>query len=646
MSNQTFKSSSEIEKVSVDPVDGTTKTESSSLEHQDEKSEDKNATFAQKSRGIAHIEAIKESMEHVDNGRFVTILFGVSILITAWAYSLDSATTYNYQPYATSSFNKHSMLSTLGIATNIMTAICKPFIAKISDLTSRPLTYILVLTLYVMGYIIVACSPTIAAYIVGDSFVSVGGSGITLLNSLVVADLTPLKWRGFMNSLLSTPYIINTWFSGLIVQDIVGSNWRWGYGMFAIIMPVTITPAICIMLWLDHKANKEGKISLNAYGQERQVLDRNWAKTIKNALIEIDAFGLLLLGFGFSLLLLPFSLKAYAENGWKNPSMIAMLVVGAVILIFFGIYEVLLAPFPLMPKRIVFNRTFAMAVVIDFFYQFAGNYYSLYFSSYVYVVKTWSIKNWTYFNNTLTIALCFFGVVAGVYMRIFHRYKVLQICGLCIKIIGIGIIVSPNSVQNDAKLIMSRILIGMGGSFSVVSSRVASEASVPHQDLGSVISLLSLWSYIGAAIGSAISGVIWTEKMPANLKKYMPDTVNSTQLATFFGKLTSLRQYPMGSPIREGGIMAYIKSMHPLICISLGLSFIPLIAAFFQTNYYLGEQLNAVEGEQPEDYHEALEHKKRAQEVAFEEEEKVPKTRMDKIASFFNQPLLDPKQKN
>lgn len=55
-----------------------------------------------------------------------------------------------------------------------------------------------------------------------------------------------------------------------------------------------------------------------------------------------------------------------------------------------------------------------------------------------------------------------------------------------------------------AELVWTQILIGMGGAFSVVGSRVASQASVPHQDLASVIALLSLWTSLGSAVGSAI----------------------------------------------------------------------------------------------------------------------------------------------
>lgn len=595
--------------------------------------------YADKSRGVSHIEAIKESMAHVDNGRFVRILFFTSVLVCAWAYVLENSTTYNYSPLVTSEFDRHSLLTTLSIANKITTAICKPFIAKFSDLTSRPIAYILVLVLYVVGFAVTAAAPNITTYIAGDSISNIGSAGVQFLNGLVIADLTPLKWRGFATSMLATPYLINVWFAGLIAQAVLGTNWRWGYGMFAIIMPVAIGPAIIIMLWLDRKAQKEGKISLNAYGQIRQVKDTTWIKTIKNAAIEMDALGLLLLGFGFSLVLLPFSLTEYAKGGWNNPSMIAMIVIGFVLLVVFAVYEIWFCPFPSMPKRIVFNRTFSMAVVIDFFYMFAGNYYSIYFSSYVYVIKTWSVKDWTYFNNSLTLALCFGGVVAGVYMRITHRYKYLQIAGLIFKIIGIACIVRTGTAPpNTASLVMNRVLVGMGGSFSVVGSRVASEASVPHQDLSLVISLLSLWSSIGGAIGSAICAVIWANRTPGNLRKYLPSTINDTQVTAYYQGLTKMHFLPWGSPAREGGIAALVKSMHPLIVIALSLSFIPLIAACFQTNYFLGDQLNAVEGEQPEAYPEQLAHDKLHGKESDATLEK-PKSWTDKLADFFNQPL-------
>jgi MFS family permease len=343
------------------------------------------------SQGVTRMEAVYREAK---SNRTTLWLVGVSVLVCAWAYSLDSSTTYNYAIDASSFFKQHStVLSTLSIATNIISAVSKPFIAKISDITSRPYTYLLTLLFYVVGYIIVASSKSISAYVIGEVFVAIGSSGLDLTNDIIVADLTPLEWRGFASSMLSTPFIINTWFAGKIVDAIDSKDqWRWGYGMFAIIMPVALGPAIATLIWLDRKAKKAGIVNLASSNAARRAAHDNaekdgpgvpygavvasaadqtepWLQSLKRNLEEIDAFGLVLLGFGWSLLLLPFSLKTYADNGWRNQSLIAMMIVGGLLLVAYVVYEMKWARVPSAPRRLVFNKTFIMAILIDSIYM-------------------------------------------------------------------------------------------------------------------------------------------------------------------------------------------------------------------------------------------------------------------------------------
>lgn len=329
-------------------------------------------------------------------------LFAISIFLTSFILALDATTTYSYQPYATSSFNRHSMVSTLTIANSVIGAVCQPFIAKISDISSRPTTYAVVLVLYVIGFIITACSPTIAAYVIGSVFIAIGQSGLSLMNSIVVADMTKLKWRSLFTSFLSVPYLVTTWISGYLTQHFISTNWRWGYGMFAILTPAVLTPAIIMISWLDRKANKSGEtpIGVDPLAEKKRLIKqseidglRAWLILLKGALIEIDAFGLVLLGFAFSLMLIPCSLYSYAVGGWNNPSMIAMEVVGGILLICYAVYEIWFAPFPLLPKRVLTNRTFICCVIIDFIYQMGGYFSLLYFTSYTSVVLNLSIQD-------------------------------------------------------------------------------------------------------------------------------------------------------------------------------------------------------------------------------------------------------------
>lgn len=226
----------------------------------------------------------------------------------------------------------------------------------------------------------------------------------------------------------------------------------------------------------------------------------------------------------------------------------------------------------------------------------AGNLRSLYWSSYVYIGKPWSIADWTYYNNTLTLSLCVFGLVAGLIQRWTHRYKHLQIVGLVIKIIGIGILLKgKQATLNTVAMVMSPVLVGMGGAFSVVGSRVASQASVPHQDLALTISLLALWSRIGSAIGSAIAAVIWSARMPNALRENLPSTATEADITKFFGSIRSIRlAYGLEEPMRQGAIVAYRKTLYYLLVPATALAFVPLFAACFQTNFYLGKQQNAV----------------------------------------------------
>ncbi|GAA5990182.1 hypothetical protein JCM11641_004247 [Rhodosporidiobolus odoratus] len=506
-------------------------------------------------------------------------------------YCQASSTTYSYSVWAISSFSKHSSgLASLSIATSIISAVCQPFLAKLSDVFSRPLLCTISLVCYTVGYIIILKAPTLAAYVVGNVATSIGSTGLNLLATILCADLVPLKYRGLANGILSAPYIVIPWYTAYIVTALSDDkNWRWGYVMYAIIMPFVMGPAIILLFWLEHRAEKEGLAAAakpNAHDDGKitaasPLLSRD--RRVLLAWLELDGFGLILLGCGWSLLLLPFSLSSGAKGGYNNPSLIAMFAVGCICLILYPIYEYYFAKYPSAPIRLIKNKTFITAVIIDFIYLLAGYLQLLYLSSYVVA---------PYFNNTLTVGLCFGGVVAGLLQWWTRRYKLIQIIGLCIKIIGYGLLVDKNGVHDTGRLVASQALTGIGGSFSVVGSQVSSQASVPHTDVALAIALLSLWSGIGSSIGDAIASAHWGSAMPGNLRHFLPASVNDTQIATFFGDITTIKEYDYTSEIRQGAIKAYEKTVF-LWAAALGLSFIALIAACFQTNYYLGNSQNA-----------------------------------------------------
>lgn len=491
-------------------------------------------------------------------------------------------------------------------------AVSKPLIAKCCDIFSRQTAYLGVLIFYTVGYIVIASAQTGAAFAAGRVMSEVGQAGFDLITDIVVADLSPLQWRGVATALTSSPYIVLPWVGNLIQAAINGDNpetgWRWGYGMFGIIAPFTVTPIILVLTYADRKAVKAGELSFASSRLETRAAEEAGTISVQRAsakakgsmfyrlLREMDFIGLVLLALAFSLILLPFSLYSSASGGWSNPSMIAMIVCGGVILIGFCIWEMRFASHPIMNKRIWYNRTFLMAVTIDIFYFMSGNLRSTYYGSYIYIATNLSLTDWGYVVNALaTCALSVFGLAAGVYLRIFHRYKYLQIGGLCIRLVAMGLTYWGTGLHATTIVVVwCQILNSLGGACSVVGTRVASQASVPHQDLASIIAQLALWTRLGGAIGSAVSAAIWTGNVQSNLVK---QGLSEAAAKKIYGNPRGAKTtYAWGTPERRSVISGFDATVKPIFLTALCLTVIPLIAGLLMPNYYLGKTQNAIDG--------------------------------------------------
>lgn len=122
---------------------------------------------------------------------------------------------------------------------------------------------------------------------------------------------------------------------------------------------------------------------------------------------------------------------------------------------------------------------------------------------------------------------------------------------------------SRGANASTAEIVWTQILQGLGGGFSAVASQVGAQASVPHVDVAMVTAVVLLVTEIGGSVGSAISGAIWTNLMPGNLAKALPN-VSEELRAELFSSITDVLEYPRGDEIREGVINGTSLFTYPL----------------------------------------------------------------------------------
>ncbi|PPQ72102.1 hypothetical protein CVT26_006880 [Gymnopilus dilepis] len=580
---------------------------SKDAEHGDTASVSSSSTDVVAHYGVKTVEAT-----HKVYGKYSKWCLFIGLALSAYIYSLDGTTTYNYLAFATSSFGHHSLISTIQVAQSIIIAVGKPIIAKIADVTSRGTAFFVVLVFYVIGYIIIASAKSVNAIAGGIILYAIGYTGLQLLTQIIIADITTLKWRGLVSGLISLPFIINAFVGSNIATNVLnGAGWRWGYGMFAILIPVSLAPLIVTLLWAERKARRIGVVANGGVEEPSEPFLRRFL----TAADKLDVFGLLLVGTSVALILLPLTLSQTAKGGWHNASMIAMIVIGCVLIPFYVLWDVKVANHPVIPRRFWLNRSVVIACVVGAF-DFLSFYISFtYLYSFVIVVKPWSLLDQTYFSQTQTVALTVFGIAAGIAMRFLHRSKPLLIVGLAIRLLGCGLMIhSRGANASDAEIVWTQILQGIGGGFAATTLQVSAQASVPHADVGIVTAVVLLVTEIGGAIGTAIGGLtlvlgrlssllmaislsagaIWTNEMPKRLAVHLP-FVSADERATLFGSITSVTSYPRGDPIREGAIMAYDDVMKMLTIAATAFAVVPFVVSFFIPNWYLGDQQNAVD---------------------------------------------------
>lgn len=286
-----------------------------------------------------------------------------SIALLAFATSLEAQTTNNLTIFATSAFSSHSLVATVGVVQAVVLSVAKPPMSKIADVLGRFEAFTLCVIIFVLGYIQQATSNNVQTYAAAQIFYSAGSTGLQVLIQIFVADTSDLLNRALCSTLPQIPFLFNVWIGPFVADYILRAlNWRWGYGIWIVVLPVAFLPLALALVTNQRKAATRGLLPKSQFEGKTawEVAVTIW--------YELDVFGLVLLCGAFSLILIPMTLVAKA--GWNNNGLLAMLVIGLACFIAFPFWERSknLAPRAFFPRKLLGQRNVVVGMALAFFY--------------------------------------------------------------------------------------------------------------------------------------------------------------------------------------------------------------------------------------------------------------------------------------
>ncbi|KAH6618343.1 general substrate transporter [Chaetomium sp. MPI-SDFR-AT-0129] len=497
-------------------------------------------------RGVQEVEAVTLTWT---KWTLAAVFFNIWMLYLVNAF--QNAILSSLIPFVTSDFQSHSLLNVIDVVANAMTAAVFIPLSKILDLWGRAAGFAIMVCFATLGLVLMAACQDLPTFCAANVFYNVGFMGMTYCVDVITADVSQLKNRGLAYAFTSSPYIV-TAFAGPKASErfLETIDWRWGFGIFAIIFPIVAAPLYFVLKWNLKKARQQGVLVEEHSG-------RTWVQSTWYYIVEFDALGVFLFSAGLTIFLLPFTLAAEAPQEWATAYIIAMIVTGFVLLCFFVLYEWRLAPTPMFNFHLLTDRTVVGTCLLGMTYQISYYCWANYFTSFLQVVNGLGVADSGYINNTFSIVSGVLLFIVGYAIRRTGYYKWLLYIAVPLYILSQGLMIyfrRPD--QAIGYLIMCEVFISVGGSIFIILQQVAMLAAVDHQHVAVALSLLYVVGTTGGAIGSTVSGAVWTNTFRVALTWWLPERAKA-DVDTIYSDLETQLGYKWGTPERVAIQAAY-----------------------------------------------------------------------------------------
>ena len=451
--------------------------------------------------------------------------------------------------------------------------VWQPNFVAFSHMWGRRTLLLIALTLFTIGSIVCAVSQNFTQMLVGRSVQGSGGGGIIALTEILITDMVPLRERGNYFALISIVWAIGSVGGPLIGGALAqGGAWRW---IFYLNLPIVAIGFAGIITFLKLDSRK---------------------LSLKQKIVEVDYFGsVVFLGSSTSFLVaISWGGVQYAWSSWHT---VVPLLLGLWGLSGFVIYEAKYATYTLLPIRIFQNKDTNIA----------------YFLTWIHGIILWSILYYMplFFQGaqdftpilagvsalpqSLTVVPC--AAVVGVIAAKTGKYRWALWFGWSLTTLGSGLlyILSPSTSIPAWVFLMLVSGIGIGLLFPAMA--LAIQASAPPKDIAIAAAMFTFFRCFGQTIGVAIGGVVFQNRMAANLASYPSLAGSATQYSVnVVALIRQINAMPDSDPNKPILQLALAHSIRPIWALMCGLAGLALLTTIFIKHYDLNQQLTTEQG--------------------------------------------------
>ncbi|WP_347977840.1 MDR family MFS transporter [Microbacterium sp. ProA8] len=438
----------------------------------------------------------------------------------------------------------------------LATTIVMPIYGKFGDVLGRRRLFMVAIAIFTLASVGCAFATDFWMFVVFRAIQGLGGGGLMILSQAIIADIVPAdqrgKYLGPLGGIFGLAAVAGPLLGGFFVDHL---TWQWA---FYINIPIGIAAFFVAVFALKLPNKKAEK--------------------------PIDWLGVLFLTAATTCLIFFTDFGGSADHGWESTATWAWgagLVASAGLFVFTESR----AADPIMPLSMFRNPIFVNATAIGMAIGI-GMFAALGFvPTFLQMSSGTSAAVSGLLMLPMMIGVMGTSIASGLLITKTGKYKIFPIVGTVI--VGVAMVLMTTLTASTAIWLICTYLflfgVGLGCIMQVVVLVV--QNAVPASDLGTATSTNNYFREVGAALGIAVFGTLFTTRLTENLTKVFTDAGASPEQA---GEATSTIDPSVLSTlpdaVRTGVVDAYADALAPVFWY-----LVPFIAAAFILALFLKE---------------------------------------------------------
>ena len=422
-----------------------------------------------------------------------------AVLLTLFLASLDQTVVGTALPRIVTDLNGASLYAWVVTAYLLSSTVTVPIYGKFSDVFGRKVMLIIGVCLFLAGSWLSGASQNMNELV---AFRTIQGLGAGALFPIVIATIGDLysprergRFQGLFGAVFALSFIVGPFIGGWITDNI---SWHW---VFYVNVPFGIASLVVLSIVLPSAGRRQASIR------------------------DLDYVGIVLFTAGVVPFMLGLSNKGNPNSSgqlptWSDPSVGGLIAIGLVIVAVFLFAETK-AKEPIIPLDLFKDRDYAVSMAAVFAFGIAMFAAVIFMPRFYQTVRGISATASGYYIWPLLVGLMGSSIGTGLLISRLGRYKWLMTGGAVVMLVGGFLMTHLTAGVSDWELWAWMLVLGLGIGPAMAGFTVVVQNAVPMNRLGVATSTLTFLRQIGASVGLAAAGTIFSSsfagRLPTNL---------------------------------------------------------------------------------------------------------------------------------